>query len=269
MILDKASPDLMAVTDCRYGRMIHLKQDQYIGKALLDYGEYSESEVELWRQLLKPEAVVADIGANIGAHTVALASLVPKGAVFAFEPLRFMYHTLCGNIALNGITNALPFLAAVGKAKGTITVPGIDYTPAGNYGGLALGSFDQGNQVPVVRLDDVLPVVDFIKADVEGMEGDVLLGAERLIDQCEPVLYLENNPGPKQDALIQQVQELGYDAWWHLAPHFNPNNHRGNPVNHYEEGLVSYNLLCFPGDSAASKAIRTKGTPPIPRVSAA
>lgn len=262
MILDKASPDLMAVTDCRYGRMIHLKQDRYIGRALLEYGEYSEAEVELWRNLLKPEAVVADVGANIGAHTVALASLVPQGVVFAFEPLRFMYQVLCGNLALNGITNALPFLVAVGKERGQITVPAINYTAEQNYGGVALGAYQEGNPVPVMRLDDIMPVVDLIKADVEGMEGDVLRGAERLIEECEPILYLENNPGPNQQALIDQVQELGYDVWWHLAPHFNPNNHRQNPVNHYEEGLVSFNLLAFPSGSPAAKAM---GTPPIGR----
>lgn len=269
MILDKANPDTVTLSDCRYGRTLHLKQDRYIGRALTEFGEYSESEVELWRNLLTSHSIVADVGANIGAHTMALASLVPNGAVFAFEPLPFLFKLLCGNLALNGITNAFPFNVAVGKVRGSITVPAIDYRDEENYGGVALGAYEQGNKVSLVKLDDVLPKVDLIKADVEGMEQAVFEGASRLITECKPVLYFENNPdrslppgttSPAQAALIAYVQSLGYDLWWHFAPHYNPDNYAKNPVNSYEEGLASFNVVGFASHPDNAELM---GSPPI------
>lgn len=247
MIADKARADQAEVLHCRYGRMIALTNDRYIGAALRDYGEYSESEVALWRQLVKPDAIVVDAGANCGAHTVALAGMVPKGAVLAFEPMRTMYHILCGNLALNGITNAVAYHAAVGATAGTINVPAVNFTLHENYGGISLPAYQQapGNPVPLVALDAVLPRIDLLKADVEGMEGDVIRGADRLIRECRPILYLENNPGENQGALIQQIAALGYEQWWHHAPHYNPDNYRGNAEDHYE-GIVSWNIVALP-----------------------
>ena len=78
--------------DCRHGKLSYLINDAYIGRSLDVYGEYSEGELELFRQFLRPGDVAADIGANIGALTVGMARLVaPGGAVVAFEPQRTIF----------------------------------------------------------------------------------------------------------------------------------------------------------------------------------
>lgn len=250
MIRDHADASLVTIVDpTRYGRMMVLSNDRYMGQAFTTYGEYSESEVELWRQLIPPHAVVADIGANIGAHTVAFARLVPDGAVIAFEPLPFMFAMLQGNIALNGLTNVRAFNEAVGAEHGKLTVPAIDYTKQDNYGGLCLIGHNQGNPVPMVRLDDRLAVCHFLKVDVEGMEQSVLEGAQRIISQCRPALYLENNPGPGQQTLIDYVHGLGYDIWWHRAPLFNPENLNGvDAPDEHTLSVCSHNILCLPSE---------------------
>jgi FkbM family methyltransferase len=246
---DNADASLIQIVPSRYGRMMVLSNDRYMGKAFLAWGEYSESEVDLWRQLLPPDAIVADIGANIGAHTIALASLVPNGAVIAFEPLPFLYAMMVGNIALNALTHVIPKHAAVGAETGRLTVPAIDYTRDDNYGGLCLMDHAQGNSVPLVRLDDVMPICHFLKIDVEGMERYVLHGAERILRECRPALYVENNPGPQQQALIDQIHGYGYDLWWHYAPHFNADNFAGNPeVDAHMREVVSYNMLGLPSE---------------------
>ena len=66
----------IAQKQCRHGRMVFLKHDVYIGRSLELYGEYSESEAEVFTQLLRPGDVVIEAGANIGAHTVHIANLV-------------------------------------------------------------------------------------------------------------------------------------------------------------------------------------------------
>ena len=42
--------------DCRHGKLSYLLNDAYIGRSLDVYGEYSEGELELFRQLLRPGA---------------------------------------------------------------------------------------------------------------------------------------------------------------------------------------------------------------------
>ena len=51
-----------------------------------------------------------------------------------------------------------------------------------------------GADVLVAALDIVVHTpVDFIKIDVEGMEGRVLLGAERILRRYRPAVFFEDN----------------------------------------------------------------------------
>ena len=53
--------------------------------------------------------------------------------------------------------------------------------------------------VPLVTIDYLaLKACRFIKADVEGMELDVILGAQETIKRCRPLLYLEYENGTKE-----------------------------------------------------------------------
>src|SRR5690606_28828206 len=91
---------------CRHGPMLFNKRDLYVGRSLATYGEFSEAEIGLFRQILRPGGVVVEAGANIGAHTVPLARMVGEsGAVVAFEPQRLQFQLLCANLALNGMIN--------------------------------------------------------------------------------------------------------------------------------------------------------------------
>ena len=64
--------------------MSYYADDYYIGASLKLYGEYSELEIALLRRIIKPDWVVIDVGANIGALTVAFAEMAEE--VYAFEP---------------------------------------------------------------------------------------------------------------------------------------------------------------------------------------
>ena len=229
---------------CRYGPMVYLVTDQYIGQSLDLYGEFSEGEVALFRQLIRSDWSILDIGANLGAHTVFMAKATgPRGAVHAFEPQRVLFQILCANIALNALGNVYTHQAAVGREAATITIPRLDYTAFQNFGGLALGGWSEGDRAPVITVDSLnLPACHLMKIDVEGMEAAVVAGAEQTIRRCRPLLYLENDRQERSAELIRQLLALEYRLYWHLPPLFNPQNYFGSTENVFGR-TVSVNML--------------------------
>jgi FkbM family methyltransferase len=232
---------------CKHGSLVYNVHDLYIGRSLEAYGEFSEGEIELFRQFVRPGMVVVEVGANIGTHTVFLARAVGcQGRVLAFEPQRIVFQALCANLALNSIANVHAWQAAVGRQCGEILVPELDPEKEHNFGGLGLGEFRSGERVPVVTLDSLkLPQCHLVKVDVEGMEQQVLEGARELLARCQPILYVENDRPEKSAPLIRLIDELGYNMYWHMPPLFNPRNFAGNAENLFGK-VVSVNMLCCP-----------------------
>ncbi len=96
-----------------------------------------------------------------------------------------------------------------------------------------------------VSVDSLGLEPDLIKIDVEGMEADVIRGAKETIKRHSPVLYFENN-GKDSAAVAGALDEIGYRAWWSIAPYFNPSNHFRNPQNIWPPNLVpSANLIAI------------------------
>jgi len=253
-----------AVKACRHGLMLYNVNDQYIGRSFDLYGEFSEGETDLFRQLLRPGQTVLDIGANIGAHTVFFARQVgPTGRVLAFEPQRLVFQALCANVALNSLANTWCRQQAVGAQAGHLTVPALDPHRPANFGGLSLADNAPGERVAVVTVDGLdLGVCHLVKIDVEGMEIEVLRGAILTVARCRPILYVENDRLEHADALICYIASLGYLMYWHLPPLFSPTNYFGNPENVFGP-IVSRNMLCLPrGAPVAVQGFEEVRVPP-------
>lgn len=235
---------------CRYGEMVFNRFDRYVGRSLELYGEFSEREAELFGTFLQPGMLVVEAGSNLGALTLALSGMAGnEGAVIAFEPQRLVFHLLCANLALNSIRNVFAYQKAVGSEAGAILVPQLDPASEANFGGLPLGTWDSGEQVPVVSLDAMrFPRLDLLKADVEGMEDQVLAGATETIARHRPILYLEDDRAEKSESLHARIRSQRYRIYRHLPPLFSPANFARNPENVFP-GIVSSNLLCLPEES--------------------
>ena len=239
------------LSKCRYGWMLYHSNDWYLGGAMHKYGEYSEGEVAMFRQLLGPGDVVVEAGANFGALTVPMAQLVgPQGMIYAFEPQRLVYQGLTANIALNSLPNVTTMHAGLGAAYGSLHVPILDPTHRQSFGGFSITGHSAGEKVAVLTIDSLeLAQCRMIKVDVEGMECEVLEGARETIARLKPILYVENDRPEYSSRLIAQIQDMGYRLWWHLPPLYNANNFRGDPENIYGN-IVSINMLCLPREVA-------------------
>lgn len=208
----------------RWGPMLVPPSDEYVGQALIRLGQYAPAEFATWIPYLPVGGVVLDVGANMGAHTVAFAAAVGTGGhVFAIEPQRMLYYMLCGTLALNHVLHVHAKHAAAGREIGQINVPLLDFGAPQNFGALALrDAFPEDaptEPVPVIPVDALqLQRLDFVKVDVEGMELDVLHGAEQTIDAHRPVLSVEADREQNVLATLAVLKRHGYRAWWHRPP---------------------------------------------------
>jgi len=242
-----AFPPIYGATKCRYGQMVYPARDEYVGRSLALYSEFSEGEAQVFSRLVREGDIVVEAGANLGAHTVLLARLAGgTGAVLAFEPQRVLYQMLCANMVLNNIINFEAEKCGLGNRSLTLHIPRLDYGARNNFGGLSLDLVEDGEPVLVKKLDSYgLGKCSFIKIDVEGMEQQVLEGAANTIHARRPVMYVENDRKEKSPGLIQLLLAMDYALWWHITPLYNPNNYAGNKNNVFGN-TVSINMLCVP-----------------------
>jgi FkbM family methyltransferase len=239
------------LVDTRYGTMLANRYDVYIGRALIEYGEYCELETQFLRQLIDHSGTIVEVGANIGSQTVALAKAAKAvGAdVIAIEPQPFVFQNLCANLALNALDNVTAWPFACAAQAGTVWFERQNYQSPGNFGCVSVraDAMAGGVQVPSVRLDDLLRGrnVRLVKVDVEGFELQVLKGAVETLAKSRPMLYVENDRVEQSASLINFLWEQGYQLWWHVTELFNPQNFRGNADNSYPR-LSAFNMVGVP-----------------------
>jgi len=253
----------VALANTRYGPFFVLKSDDTVGRSLLTYGEWNEGEFHVLRQILRQQDCVVDILANVGSHTVALTkTIAPGGCVMAFEPHPRVFQLLCANTAINGLSNVRLYPAACAAEPGVLWFPELDYRQAMNYSAISVSGMrtsqhpiqlpktNNGQPVPIVTLDNVydLPALRLIKIDVEGMEIEVLNGAERTIRRHRPILYVENEIPKLSEPLLRTILDLDYVIYWHIVPLFNPDNFRRHPANIFSN-IACVNNICVPKEA--------------------
>jgi FkbM family methyltransferase len=157
---------------------------------------------------------------------------------------------------LNDVSNVRLYNEGCAARPGEIEIGEPDYAATLNFGGLSLNVLARGATVrrrkaQVRPLDDTYDGarLRLIKVDVEGMEAHVLAGASRIVARFRPALYVENDVRDKSPALIRAIWDLGYDAWWHVAPLFSPANFRRRADNVFGPACC-FNMLCLPREAA-------------------
>lgn len=246
-------PDDAKLVQTNAGPMWVFRNDAYVSRSLALYGEYVEAESELFTQLVRPGMTIVEAGANIGAHSVALAKACAPGPAFMFEPQRRVFQLLCANLAINGVQNAFAYPEALGRSEGRVVVPEPDYAAHGNFGAVSTRSEGQpGVPVRLGAIDDLhLRQCGFIKIDVEGAELHVLAGATQTLARLRPAIYVENDRKSQQASLISFLDDAGYRCFWHVAPLYRPNNFNGVAHNVFG-ATVALNMLAVPKESNVS-----------------
>lgn len=231
-VVVSANHGTMIVSRMDY-RLVEQDQRGYgVGFQILNTSSHDQPEIELVLAQLSNrrkhfgDGIVAfDCGANIGVHTIEWARHMHGwGHVAAFEPQERLYYALAGNIAINNCFNATATLAALGAQDQRIRIPQLNYMQPASFGSLEIKpranpefigqkiDYSENGTVLVEQraLDSMsLERLDFFKIDVEGMEIEVLRGAENTLTRCKPQLLIEIIKSDRQQ-LISQLEALGY-----------------------------------------------------------
>ena len=227
----------------RWGEIWFYEKDTYVGQSLENYGEYSPDETETILSLADKNKLCLDIGANFGAISQALES--SGFNCVSFEPQPDIFNILCKNI------KGQKFNCALGDIEGTTKIPIINPNEAINYGGISVGYYSLlgAIDVQIKTLDSFnFENVGFIKIDVEGYEEKVLRGAEKLIEKCRPILYVEDNKeGPSHNPNLRSyILSLDYVLEEHNTFLYRENNFFGLKENIWGKPFASFNLICKP-----------------------
>lgn len=226
----------------KHGEIWFYGKDEYVGKSLYNYGEFSGEECEKILSLADKNKLSLDIGANVGA--IAQMFEFHQYPCAAFEPQPEIHNLLQKNF--KGETHN----CALGSTEGTAQMPRLRYGARYNYGGMSLNTRTElgSYPVPVKTLDSFnYNNVGFIKIDVEGWEEEVLRGALTTIATCKPIMYIEDDRSEKRASLRKYITSMGYSIEEHNTPLYRPNNFFGKAVNVWSpHNFLSFNLICRP-----------------------
>ena len=254
--LDKGeiSNNILATKSCKHGLFAYYKNDYVIGRSLEMYGEWAEHELDCLSTYIYEGDVIIDVGATIGTHAVYFSKKIGKqGMVHAFEPQRRTFHLLNMNAALNACDNLITHQEAVSDHTGIISVPNVGYNETANIANVSLLNGGE-DIVHMSTIDDLgLANVRLIKADVVGMERQVILGAMGTIQRCQPILFVKNNIDERSYKLLEVLMSLDYQLYWHFASSYNEANYFGNKSNFLEGvGRPEINILALPNEISSA-----------------
>ena len=198
-------------------------------------------ELEFLKSVIGVDNVVADIGANIGNHSVYFSKFTTAKEIYVIEPIPKTYKMLLANLALNYCHNVNTDFIGVGLGnRECVGYPFMQYG-VDNLGATALSPTPVNNldesvlfdAVPVVTGDSLFENIhiDLCKIDTEGMELIVLEGLAKTIENCRPRMYIE----------IMDINKAEFSKW------LIDNKYKVSKVfDRYSKGLFA-NYYILPG----------------------
>ncbi len=208
------------------GERIYLAPtDLDLTPTLLRDGRWKPRVEATLARLVRRGQWVADVGANVGPFTLALAAAVgPQGLVDCFEPNPALGRLLAATLHVNALGGHVTLhpQAALDRSgsAGFAVVP--DRAASGALLPASALHTDRMS-VAAIRLDEALaqcPALDLLRLDIGGCEPLALRGAESLLGRSAELMILTawcmgamrgraDVPG-----LLTWLAEMKFRAWW-------------------------------------------------------
>jgi len=173
-----------------------------------------EPETVAWIESLPGDAVLWDIGANIGLYALFAAKRGLR--VLAFEPSAQSFAAMVRSAEANGLDRRIDaFCLALGEGVGSIARLEMASSEAGHsMHSIASGPARFSQAVPAISVDGFIagfgaPPPSHIKLDVDGIEPAILRGAAATLAQHVREVLVEIE-GEAAEAIPGDLARLGF-----------------------------------------------------------
>ena len=159
--------------------------------------EAAYRNIALINQHCPDPKVIFDIGSNVGVFSCIFAEKYPDETIHAFEPIRPTYEVLLKNIKNNGFTGRIhAYNVALWSNHGRIRLGMPNNKDQRNSGLYSIYCEGSPVEVNARTLDDITTAIpDLIKADAEGVEGEIIRGGAKKFAAAK-CIYIERGKYP-------------------------------------------------------------------------
>lgn len=152
-----------------------------------------------------------DVGGNCGQHSIFFALFCPSTNVITFEPFPEHCKLIMRNIDDNDLKEKVKlFPMGLSSQLGTFETKTNSAAHARRYMAICM------------KMDDVIDSpVSVMKLDAEGMELEILKGAQNLLRRYRPALYIEAQNDGYRSEIGEYLSDFGYkitDARFGFSP---------------------------------------------------
>jgi FkbM family methyltransferase len=185
-------------------------------------GCWEKESMGLWVRLCTQARNIMDVGANTGTYALVAKTINPQAAVYAFEPLDFIYTKLADNVQLNKlgihcVQEALSNYDGVAKVYPE-TLEHI-YSITVNKNTSAAEVQVHEKEIRVTKFSTFVAQhavqgADLMKIDVEMHEAEVLEGMGDYLREWKPTMLIEilsDEVGQKVETLINGMGYLFFN----------------------------------------------------------
>src|SRR5690349_2300752 len=179
-----------------------------------------------FKTLLQPGMRVVDVGANVGYYSLLACHAVGEhGHVTAIEANPRLAKLIAQSLHVNGFYSRTRTIQCAAWDIQTE----LEFQVLRSY--LGSSSIFMSSEVAALYFDEVQTIrvkaspldqiidnrIDYLKIDAEGAEGEILCGAERLLNDCKPMVHIEVAPAFRgrevTGKVIQLLLDMRYESF--------------------------------------------------------
>jgi len=184
-----------------------------------------EPETIQWIEKFRSEAVFWDIGANVGIYSI-YAGLNPNLNIYAFEPASNNFNLINQNIKINKMDKNISALSVAFSDQtqfSTFYMSDLEAGSAHHSFGEPVNQFGEKlnyqfkQSMIAYSIDDFLdtfniPFPNYIKIDVDGIEHQIILGAQKTLSDRRllSILIELNNGRSDYSQTIEIIEKCGF-----------------------------------------------------------
>jgi len=211
--LGLSRPQYPLVLQLRRGEQIQLEE-------LTDLKAFWQIFLRKVYRVRATDAVILDLGANVGMFTLYATRNAPKAKVFSVEPFPSTFRRLVAAVRDHHLDSRVTCLNYAATGNSGVRLMPNEQVPSQRRALASAASVTSGTQVMGKTIESMLeenrlPHVDLLKLDIEGSEYEVLLSTPQpvlsRIDRIALEYHGDSAPYSKQQ-LFDHLAQAGFKA---------------------------------------------------------